>query len=151
MFTPRVTAHGNHALLFVSQIEPGKLQRHQLLFCFRSAAVLLFLPVIHAVCDLSTERSCHLDRPPSKPSSALAPILILRNYSAFLACSLKPGAVPSFVTFPFSISAAHSAAPTVFVNANRILATGTNSSNTTAIPKLTQAYQHISCIPKPLN
>ena len=108
-------------------------------------------PSYQAACNLSAERSCHLLRPPSKSSSALAPILILQTYSAFLACSLKPGAVPSFVTFPFSISAAHSAAPTVFVNANRILATGTISSNTAAIPKLTQAYQHIFCIPKPLN
>lgn len=147
MFTPRVTAHGNHAFLVVSQIESGKLQRHQLLLCFRSAAVVFFLPVIQAACHLSAERSCHLLRPRSKPSSTFAPILILRNYSAFLACSLKPGAVPSFVTFPFSISAAQSAAPTVFVNANRMLATGTNSSNTAAIPKLTQAYQQTSCIP----
>ena len=139
MFTPRVTAHGNHAFLLVSQTEPGKLQRHQLLLCFRSAPVLFFLPVIQAVCKLSAGGPCTLVRPPSKPSTTLSPILILRDYSAFLACSLKPGAVPSFVTFPFSISAAHSAAPTVFVNANRILATGTNSSNTAAIPKLTQA------------
>ena len=151
MFTPRVTAHGNHALLVVSQIESSKLQRHQLLLRFRTAVVISFLPVIQAACDLRAERSCHLLRPRSKLSSTLIPILILRDYSAFLACSLKSGAVPSFVTLPFSISAAHSAAPTVFVNANRILATGTSSSNTAAIPKLTQAYQHISCIPKPLS
>ena len=71
---------------------------------------------------------------------------ILRRQLTFLACSFKPGAVPSLVTFPFSISAAQSAAPTVFVKANRMLATGTNSSKTAATPKL----QHIvSKCPEP--
>lgn len=88
----------------------------------------------------------------SKLSSALArtSTLILQRHSAFLACSFNSGAVPSFVTFPFSISAAHSAAPTVFVNANRILAIGTSSSRTAATPKLIRTYQHITRIPKPL-
>ena len=54
MFTPRVMAHGNHALLLVSQIEPGKLQPHQLLLCFPSAAVLFFLPIIPG--SLQSER-----------------------------------------------------------------------------------------------
>ena len=89
----------------------------------------------------AVEKPSHKNR---QPSSALAPILILHYHSAFLACSLNPGAVPSFVTFPFSISAAHSAAPTVFVNANRMLATGTNSSRTAATPKLTHDYQRTS-------
>lgn len=75
---------------------------------------------------------------------------ILQCHSAFLACSFKSGAVPFSVTFPFSISAAHSAAPTVFVNANRILATGTNSSRTAATPKLTHDHQHILRIPMSL-
>lgn len=57
-------------------------------------------------------------------------------YSAFFACSLKRGAVPSLVTLPFSISAAHSAAPTVFVKAKKMDAIGINSSKTAAIPKL---------------
>ena len=58
------------------------------------------------------------------------------SHSAFLACSLRFGAVPSAVTLPFSISAAHSAAPTVLVKANKIEAIGTNSRRTAAIPKL---------------
>jgi len=57
-------------------------------------------------------------------------------HSAFLACSFNFGAVPSSVTLPFSISAAHNAAPTVFVKANRMEASGTNSSRTAATPKL---------------
>lgn len=92
----------------------------------------------------AVEKCSHEHRQCSKPSSTLIPILILRCHSALRACSLKPGAVPSFVTFPFSISAAHSAAPTVFVNANRMLATGTNSSRTAATPKLTHDYQRTS-------
>jgi len=60
----------------------------------------------------------------------------LDSYSAFFTCSRSFGAVPLAVTFPFSISAAHSAAPTVFVKANRIEATGTSSRSTEATPKL---------------
>ena len=54
MFTPRVTAHGNHALLLISQIEPGELQPHQLLLCFPSAAVLFLLT--HHTGSLRSER-----------------------------------------------------------------------------------------------
>ena len=59
-------------------------------------------------------------------------------YSAFFACSLKRGAVPSLVTLPFSMSAAHSAAPTVFVKAKKMDAIGISSSKTAAIPKLSK-------------
>ena len=83
-------------------------------------------------------RSSQSDGQPLKPSHLQSS---LKPHSALLACSLNPGAVPSAVTFPFSMSAAHKAAPTVFVNANKILATGTNSSRTEAIPKLTHPYQ----------
>lgn len=58
------------------------------------------------------------------------------HYSALFAFSLRFGAVPCPVTSPFSMSAAHNAAPTVFVNAKIIDATGTSSSNTAATPKL---------------
>lgn len=58
------------------------------------------------------------------------------DYSAFLACSLSLGAVPSFVICCFSISAAHKAAPTVLVNAKKIEARGMSSSRTTATPNL---------------
>ena len=75
---------------------------------------------------------------------AVSPMPVLYYHSAFLACSFNPGAVPSFVTLPFSMSAAHKAAPTVFVNANNILARGTISSKTAATPKLEYACQHIS-------
>ena len=91
------------------------------------------------------ERSSEWNIPPSELPHLYPSIL--QCHSAFLACSFNPGAVPSFVTFPFSISAAHSAAPTVFVNANNILATGTNSSKTAATPKLTHTCQHISRVP----
>lgn len=57
-------------------------------------------------------------------------------HSALFAFSLSSGAVPSLSIFPFSMSAAHNAAPTVFVKANRMLATGTNSSSTAVTPKL---------------
>lgn len=69
-------------------------------------------------------------------SEPLFPSSVICAHSAFLACSLSFGAVPSSVTLPFSISAAHSAAPTVFVKAKRIEATGTSSSRTAATPKL---------------
>ena len=59
------------------------------------------------------------------------------SYSAFFTCSLSFGAVPSAVTLPFSISAAQSAAPAVFVKENRIDARGTSSSRTAVTPKLT--------------
>lgn len=60
----------------------------------------------------------------------------IQPHSDLLACSRRFGAVPWPVTFPFSISAAHSAAPTVFVKAKRIDAIGTSSSSTVATPKL---------------
>jgi len=55
-------------------------------------------------------------------------------YSAFLAALLHFGAVVISVPF-FSRSAAHRAAPTVFVNENRIEAIGTSSSNVATVPK----------------
>jgi len=57
-------------------------------------------------------------------------------HSALRACSLRFGEVPSGPVSLFSISAAQSAAPTVFVNAKRIEATGTSSSRVAATPKL---------------
>lgn len=65
-----------------------------------------------------------------------SPTLIHRIHSAFFACSLKFGAVPWLFTFPFSRSTAHRAAPTVFVKAKKIEASGTSSSKTVAMPKL---------------
>lgn len=59
-----------------------------------------------------------------------------KAYSAFLACSRSLGDVPCSLTSPFSISAAQSAAPAVFVKAKKMEATGTSSSKTAAIPKL---------------
>lgn len=64
------------------------------------------------------------------------PTLFISIHSAFFACSLKFGAVPSLFTFPFSRSTAHRAAPTVFVKAKKIEASGTSSSKTVAMPKL---------------
>ena len=61
-------------------------------------------------------------------------IIIMSSHSAFLACSFRLGAVPSAVTFPCSISAAHNAAPTVLVKANRMEARGTISNNVAATP-----------------
>ena len=57
-------------------------------------------------------------------------------YSALFAFSRNSGEVPSSVTCPFSMSAAHKAAPTVFVNEKRMEATGISSRRTVAIPKL---------------
>ena len=53
-------------------------------------------------------------------------------YSALFACSRKRGAVVAF----FSKSAAHNAAPTVFVNANIKFANGTISRTNAATPNL---------------
>lgn len=63
-------------------------------------------------------------------------------YSAFLACSLSLGAVPSFVICSFSISAAHNAAPTVLVKAKKMDASGTSSSKTAATPNLLKHQSH---------
>lgn len=63
-------------------------------------------------------------------------------HSAFLACSLSLGAVPSFVICSFSMSAAHNAAPTVLVKAKMMDANGTSSSKTAATPNLLDNQFH---------
>lgn len=64
------------------------------------------------------------------------------SYSAFFACSLSLGAVPSFVICSFSMSAAHNAAPTVLVKAKKMDANGTSSSKTAATPNLLSSQSH---------
>jgi hypothetical protein len=68
----------------------------------------------------------------SMPRHTAVMRLNIHNSSAFLACSRNFGAVPAL----FSISAAHSAAPTVFVNAKIRLANGTISRTKAATPNL---------------
>ena len=58
------------------------------------------------------------------------------GHSALRACSRSLGAVPSLVMCCCSISAAHNAAPTVFVNAKKMEAIGTSSRSTAATPNL---------------
>lgn len=66
------------------------------------------------------------------------------TYSALLACSLSWGAVPDFC----SISAAHSAAPQVFVYANMMPAIGTISRSVATTPKPTFALACHAALPK---
>ncbi len=62
------------------------------------------------------------------------------THSALLACSLNAGAVPDFC----SRSAAHNAAPQVFVYAAKIPRMGTISSRVDATPKLNASHQQLS-------
>lgn len=149
MFMPRNMTRGMHVLLLTSHSESGVSRR------FGS-----HVPVVKGCLLASSVSSLQTKtrRDPRNKTDSPASCRLLSHHtptllchSAFLACSFSPGAVPSVVTFPFSISAAHRAAPTVFVNANRILAIGTNSSRTAATPKLTHTYQHMFRIPKPLH
>jgi hypothetical protein len=66
------------------------------------------------------------------------------DYSTFFAWSRRPGAVDDLD----SISAAHSAAPAVFVYVNTKETNGTISSTKDATPKLGRLHQHATLIRK---
>ena len=72
------------------------------------------------------------DPGPSSCGYTTIPCRLDLSHWAFLAASLRLGAVDAF----FSMSAAHKAAPTVFVNAKTRLAKGIISKRNATIPKL---------------